>query len=185
MRGLGERPIIACSIKVSAGDKQHLCTAARGQLFGRAGPTRARTRKAGVIPRRSLGEVSLDVDGPLVVAPALFPRLQNGLLQIHDLHPCGDQTHAWYRRQAELSPDVPEGRRSAIVCLLTLACWQLATDGFHRITQGYEIVLLPTKTQEKKHNLMPQKNRRCVLLQLSLIWGFSSSAFYHKYLSFR
>lgn len=40
-----------------------------------------------IIPCCSFWEVFLDVNGPLVVTPTFLPCLQNGLLQIDNLHP--------------------------------------------------------------------------------------------------
>ena len=44
------------------------------------------TSQIEIVPCRSLWEVLFDVDCPLVVTPALFPGLEDGLLQIHHLH---------------------------------------------------------------------------------------------------
>lgn len=43
------------------------------------------TCKIRIIPRGSFRAVLLDVDCPLIVAPALLPCLQDGLLQVHHL----------------------------------------------------------------------------------------------------
>lgn len=64
------------------------------------GPPRPRTCQVEDVPGGSAGEEALHVDGPLVVAPALLPGLQDGLLQVHHLHGCA----LWERRGLGAGP---------------------------------------------------------------------------------
>lgn len=79
IRGLGEGPIIACSIRASGRHKRNLEKTIRSLVWREIIAVMVSvchlTCKVEIVPRCSLWEVLLDVNGPLVVAPSFFPSL--------------------------------------------------------------------------------------------------------------